>query len=225
MLNKLDLVKQFELITKQEIKNYQDSLNHVLQSLNDLQVNLAKAQEELLGKHSQLHSQNNSLSIENQKLKDECQFLRDAFERFQRDQLAINSDNLFMLNAIKQALALKNTVDTINEKYFDEIFSSINKLRADQEADKRIYNDNYDDLFRRMREEIHTVKDEILSAPTDASLVRKDLEEQLSLHKVDVSGIMRELRIYKADNTITQKKIEQIYTLISRLEKSQESTP
>ena len=223
MLKKNDLAKQFELLTKQEIKNYQDSLNNVLQSIHDLNEKIIQTNDRFSEMNAIYHSNNTNLRVENQKLSNECKNLKEILGIFQRDQLVLNKENIYLLNTLTSALSLKNEMDSLNQTKFDQLSEFLRKLRIDFDDSKRIYQDNLDDLLRRFRTEIQMAKEEIMNAPTDASIVRKDLEEKIAMHKVDVNGIMREIKILKADNTITEKKIEQIYTLISRLQKSQES--
>ncbi len=60
-----------------------------------------------------------------------------------------------------------------------------------------------------------------MDAPTEASLVRNELEQKIYAHKVDVSGIMKELTVFKKENVVIEKKLENIYTLIERLQKQE----
>jgi len=56
MLNRNDLAKQFELVVKQEIKNYQEQFNAILQQLRDLKLNIEQVHKDSLEKHALLHS-------------------------------------------------------------------------------------------------------------------------------------------------------------------------
>jgi len=56
MLNKNDLAKQFELVVKQEIKNYQDSLNFVLQSIDELKKDIKQLNSDMLENYALIHS-------------------------------------------------------------------------------------------------------------------------------------------------------------------------
>ncbi len=225
MLNRMDFVKCFDLLTKQEIKNYQDSLNFVLQSLQDLKERSTDIQNHFLENHALLHSNQNDLAIENEKLRADCRSLRETLERSLRDQELINKKHTAELNAITSEMySFKNHRENTQDK-FENCWKEFSQIRSGIIDNNRVYHDNLDDLLRRFRQEIEQAKREVREAPTEAEKVRADLEQEIGTHKVDVRGLMREIQVYKADATISEKKIEHLYTLFERLKKSSEVAP
>ncbi len=225
MLNRMDFVKCFDLLTKQEIKNYQDSLNFVLQSIQDLKERCNDIQNHFLENHALLHSNQNDLLIENEKLREECRYSRELLERSLRDQSARNSTHSAELHSMVSAMHENEKITEDLENKFQFCSQELTKLKDALATSQRVYYDNLDDLRFRFRQEMSKCKQDILSAPTEADNVRRELKEDISTHKIDVSGLMREIQVYKADATISEKKIEHLYTLIDRLKKSQEVTP
>lgn len=221
MLKKSDLAKQFELVVQQEIKNYQDSLNFILQSINELRESVRQIQQESLENHALIHSMQGDLAIELQSLKSGHVDLNRSFLSRLCDQKDFNDRITFETKG--QANLIKDQAELVSsyQMKFDAISQELKGLKEKTELNNRIFQDNLDDLLRRFRQEILNTKNEILEMPTEASLIKVQLEEKLSSHLVDVDGIMRELRIFKSDNMITQKKIENIYTLIGRLSKQE----
>lgn len=221
MLKKSDLAKQFELLTQQEIKNYNDNLNNVLDSIRQLKEEIREVHQESLENHAMIHSIQGTIAIEVEHLKDACKKMAEHFDRTFNDQRVLNERNSAdfqdLINVYTHQITRENQID---EKLKD-LSKHVVRLESDSLDNQKILNDNLDDILRRFRQEILKTKKEIMDAPTEASLVRRELEEKIALHKVDVSGIMRELRIYKHDNMVTSKKIENIYTLIERLKKSE----
>ena len=219
MLKKSDLAKQFELVVKQEIKNYQDSLNFVLQSIDELKKGLKEAKDDVLESHAASHSEPIRLGIEIQTIKEETNKSIRQIHRLVGDQTSLNETNRNILsNALKEALSKFNEINVLPDKFHD-LWNHVNFVSKKLEEYQRGYSENLMALQSRVKKDIQKSKEEILSAPSESSIVRKDLEDQIASHKVDVSGIMRELTIVKHDAMVSGKKIENIYTLIERLKR------
>ena len=223
MLKRNDLSKQFELVVQQEIKNYQDSLNFVLQSIKELKESIKESNDQFLETYASLHSEQNEIKIELQNLRDVFMESYKSFHNHINDQRVVNQRNQTQILSLTNEFLKKINFDGNFQNKFENLWSEISNLKYKTDTSQKVLNDNLDDLFRRFRKEILKAKQEILDSPSEASLVKTQLEEKIVSHTVDVAGIMRELRIYKHDNMITQKKLENIYTLIERLKKSEVS--
>ena len=221
MLKKSDLAKQFELVVQQEIKNYQDSLNFVLQSINEIKGSILDNHKEFSEKHSFVHNILINLNIELQELKESNSQLSQKCERTKTDQKFVNERNTIEMRDISSALLAKINDQNNFQVKIENLWKEIYKLKSDTATNKRTLNESLDDLLRRFRQEILKAKTDILETPTEASLIKTQLEEKISRHVIDVEGIMKELRVFKQHNMITEKKIENIYTLIERLKKSE----
>lgn len=222
MLKKNDLSKQFELVVQQEIKNYQYSLNFVLQSIKELKESIKEVNDQFLEMHASLHSEQNEIKIELQNLRDVFMDSYKTFHNHINDQRILNQRNQTQVLSLTDEVLKKINFEGNFQNKFENLWSEISNLKSKADTSQRVLNDNLDDLLRRFRKEILKIKQEILDSPSEASLIKTQLEERIVSHTVDVAGIMRELRIYKHDNMVTQKKIENIYTLIERLNKSEE---
>lgn len=221
MLKKSDLSKQFELVIKQEIKNYEDSLNFVLQSIKDLNDAVERVRNQSLENHASLHSAQSNLKIELENLKEEINKLNLSYSSSTRDQEKINRNNVLEMRDITSNVIAIISIEKKLESDIKAVSTDLTNVRFKTEANHRLINDSLDDLLRRFRQEIAKTKSEILERPTEASLVKTQLEEKIASHTVDVAGIMHELQVYKHDNLVTQKKLENVYTLLERLKKSE----
>ncbi len=221
MLKKNDLSKQFELVVKQEIKNYQDSLNFVLQSIKELKESIKEVNDQALENYASLHSEQNEIKIELQNLRDVFMESYKTFHNHINDQRVVNQRNQNQILDVTNEIFKRINFDGNYQSKYENLWSELGNLKSKTETNQRVLNDNLDDLLRRFRQEILKTKKEILESPSDARLIKDELEEKIYRHTIDVEGIMRELRIYKHDNMVTQKKIENIYTLIERLKKSE----
>lgn len=219
MLKRNDLAKQFELIVQQEIKNFNDSMNLILDSLRDLKKGLFDLQEKTESRHAKLHSESEKNQSELARISKEMRDLNEKFESSARDQEVMNRDIELDTSCLTTDV-LRLITDSMNANTsIDNLKKEMSSLHDQFKHARMVINDNLDDLSRRFREELAGCKKEILEAPTEAQKVKTDLEKKLSCHVVDVDGIMKELRIYKHDNMVTQKKIEHLYTLVERLKK------
>ncbi len=217
MLKKTDLSKQFELVIRQEIKNYQDSLNFVLQSLNELKESIREVRKESLENHALLHSDHEDNTIEMKTMKKACTSIGIQFQSFVSDQKALNSQHETIAGDYNEAFQ-KHTQQIEELKAKTELLhAKIYDLKFTADTQKKVLEDSLNDLLCKFRAEIRRAKTEIFEAPSEVSLVKTDLENKLECHKVDVAGIMRELNIFKIDNMVTQKNIENLYTQIERL--------
>lgn len=221
MLKRNDLSKQFDLVVQQEIKNYQDSLNFVLQSIKELKESIQQANDQALENYAALHSEQTDLKIELQNFRHVIMESYKTFHNHINDQRVVNDRNQNQILDVTNEVFKKINFDGNFKSKYEVLWSEIEKIKSKAENSHKVLNDNLDDLLRRFRNEILKTKKEILDSPSDASLIKTELEEKIYRHTVDVEGIMRELRIYKNDNMVTQKKIENIYTLIERLKKSE----
>ena len=218
MLKKSDLAKQFELITQQEIINYKNSLSQIFEKLELLKKEVIEIKEK---NHDSLAA-----------IDARFQQLESAFSVY-KDSVAVDVKRLYMqqsdqavesLNyqrAFNQMLAEFNArtmhLGNVREN-FANVHEQIDKHGQFNKALHEHVQRKLDEIPLAIKKSAEKVKDEILNAPSEASIVRTQLEEKIDSHKVDVQGIMRELQIYKKEAFIVQKKIENIYTLIARLQ-------
>lgn len=221
MLKKNDLAKQFELLTKQEIKNYQDSLNFILQSIDELKNSVESIRKENSESYAKIHSTQQTLGGVISRVNENLKLQSDCFLKHCHDQEVINGRDIEKINNID--CELEHAVRIYNDlrKKITEMQNEQTKISHLVESQVENMNKSFDDCFLKHTKALLKVKKEIQEAPSQAFIVKKELEEKIASHVVDVSGIIKELNIYKRENYITQKKIENIYTLIERLNNSE----
>lgn len=217
MLKKSDLAKQFEMVVQQEIKNYQDSLNFVLQSINQLKDSVEDVRQQSLENHAMLHSvQVNLLG----QLKDaqECYAqLSRKFDIAMSDQRKINERNSLELRDVTNAVIKKISIDSNFQLKSENLMQSVNTVRLENQKEIKNLNQFCSDLMIRFRKEILKTKQDILASPSKADEIKNEMDEKIARHTVDVDGIMREIKVIKKENFIFQKNLENIYTQIEGL--------
>ncbi len=217
MLKRNDLAKQFELVVQQEIKNHQDSVSSIHQANLDLVKRIENIEINLSNKNAALESKNKSLEIEIDLLKSNFVRCSKNVESKLNDLSSSNNDY-----AKKLEITYQNSLDSKDEiELIINFIYSFEKVIKDLEAhvigSKLIIDSSFDILDVKFRSEFNNFKNEVLNLPNDNEKIRKEFEEKIDSHRIDVAGIMKEIVVFKKSTMIVEKQIENIYTLIQRL--------
>lgn len=220
-LKKADLAGEFQLIVKQEIKNYQDSLNFVLSTLRSLQEQITEIRAQQQVNYDVVCSKQHMLDVAIEELK-KSQHAQVQEREFQvNDQRVINERNAAWMNDITGAIHRKICNDSSVDERLKKLSSQISQGEVALDRSHSTLNSRMDDLLLLFRKEILKTKKEIIEMPTEVSIVKKQLEEKIASHHLDVDGILREMRLSRHDMMVIEKKIENIYILIERLKKAE----
>ena len=222
MLNRNDLAKQFELVVKQEIKNYQDSLNFVLQSIDELKKDLVHLNSDMLANYALIHSQHNDLAIQIQVERMLHIELRQHVSSFINDSQDFKEKITKELGLLWDSSLINSRKNEYNENKMKCIREEFEKKEKEFISHSFMVRNACDDMQNKLKKELCNFKDEILSRPSEALQLQSHFEEKINTHRIDVAGIMKELLVMKKENMITEKKLEHVYTLIDRLQKKAE---
>jgi len=219
MLNKLDFQKKFELVVQQEIQNYQNSLNSILQAIRDIKISIQDSKTESLENYALLDTVQNVHSTDLMNLKLEFS------DKIQKIESRINDlckktaqiDELFSKMRINEEKVTEKY--TMLESKLEGIYKDVDQIKISLLVNKRSSEDTHINLVRQIKDSFELQKKELAETPSQLCKAKKEIDDKLNTHIVDVEGILKELTAYKKENYITQKKIENIYTLIERLKK------
>jgi len=218
MLKKNDLAKQFELVVQQEIKNYQDSLNQIHQTHRDLSDRIGLIKTFIDKNTSETHSKIGYLLTDVESLKTNIDILSQKIDKNLKDvkdiitAMNLLTDKYFanVWNKFKSYENLEQVADLVMKK-LDSIQEMVIKNNSKS-------SEQFNCLNFKMDKELKNLKKEILETPTDASKVKEQLDSKINSHILDVQGVTRELRINSKNIHIIEKKLENIYTLIDRIQ-------
>lgn len=219
MLNRNDLAKQFELVTKQEIKNYQDSLNFVLQSINELKEDIKQLNSDMLENYGLIHSQHVDLGIQIEHHRLLHIELRQQVSSWINNQQEIKENYGKELAALWGSSVMNQRKSEINENKLAILKESLEKNQNEIIAHTSTIRNSFNDIETKLNRNLCCMKEEIINLPSETEQLKSELEEKIHTHKVDVAGLMKELLSMKHENMITEKKLEHIYTLIDRIHK------
>lgn len=219
MLKRNDLAKQFELVVKQEILNFNKNLETIFHTLNSLKEGIESVEKTVADNAAKLACHQKYLEIEIELVKRSLMETQARFNRHVNDAKVTQEDNSnhFQQLHIKVDQKITST---------DEISKDLNGFKKQLASCQlsilthiKNVDQGFDQLGARFKKEIQASRDEIMAIPSDAQEIRKELNAKINTHIVDVEGLLREIRLNRSDLHIVQKKIENIYTLIERLKK------
>jgi len=201
MIRKKDLVKQFELVVRQEIIEHNKTI-----SATNLRFN--------------------ELGCEDIRLSHDQEGLFYTFKKMKEDFLKLVSDNeRFNKRNFKEIQIIDESIETVHRNqqnlkgFFDCLSDQFDKMKKAIDELSKLHEYERQRLKYGFIKDINKAKNEILSKPSEAIPLRKEFMEELSMHKIDNEGLLKEIKVLKKTAFINEKKIENLYTLIERLNK------
>lgn len=220
MIKKDELVKKFELLTKQEIKNYNDSLLCTNTSLGDLDRRISVLRDSFGSKIEALQSELGKRDSRISALEFHIKELESKFDRYVNDKQKLYERDAIYREEYREALeklfGMYTQLNIKTNNIFDEINSSTFKLHKqnDQALTETL-------TFKiKLANHIKEVKELLNAMPPIESIIEEKICEKLSVVEVDKNGIQREIEVAKKRCFIIEKQIENIYTRIERLKES-----
>jgi hypothetical protein len=218
MLKRNDLVKQFEMLVKQEITNHNNSILASNKEINEIKnridsilvliddqkkvrenqlmearMSLNKIEQELREQIRSIFRQFNDLVLDSKKQKDE--FIKYIFDK---------TTDLVRYGEYHQFKTILN--DKLKE------LSENNELTVSNlvQSEKRLNNS--------IKESLEELKETKRLIMVQMHQIEDDLKKEIDIYKVDNQGLIREIEILKKKQFIQEKMIENLYTLIKRID-------
>lgn len=211
---KTEFVKRFETVVTNEIKSHNDALTNYRVEINALkeQINkIDKKLEEKFSKSEQLYDKNVQLfQCEKVVLSHYCNKQTGAFEQLKQHV----QENDEKLELCLESLAGKNDLENL-KKEVKQIVSSAQKGFLD-ELEKMYV--RFHDLEQKVLAYCEQYQAYIQEHEHTNECNTASLHARIDSHGINTVGLLRELQVYKKSMFIIEKKIENIYTLIERLQ-------
>ena len=218
MLDRNKLSKQFDLVVQQEIKNHNDQMLHTNISINEIKSRL----DELKNNH-QLKQQNiNEKISEFEFLLREFDIRFSALENTQRE-----TKKLFEKSKVENENKHEEEYKYLEKIEKNQIFvteymfnlkESVKDLLTEFSGLEKKLDLKLDSWSSKLKKDFIRFRDDINSRPSELLMFREEFDDKIKVNKIDVEGILREILIFKKSTFAVEKQIENIYTLISRLQ-------
>lgn len=214
-----DLINRLELSVQQEIKNYNDSLSSILLRLNYLKEDIDSAEKESLENDAVLLSKLKELEINFYLVRD----ARDeSVRKMNRDITILDQKYEAMKTTVDVSLsnALEaSRVSEFNRNTISELMERVSTLEDEIAGHSGLIHHQLESITYQLKKDVQKVKEEIFSKPSDSIEVKRLLEEKINSHAVDVNGLLKEIRTTNKSIMVLEKQIENLYTLVGRLQK------
>lgn len=211
MLKRNDLVKEFEHLVKQEIKNHNDSIlatnlaiNHINSVIDDLCINL--------------NEKINSLKNEDQKNrnlhKKECEKHEENVNEIKRDLSKSKNEFKELCEILNKEISKKKNTsksDSDIEIIKENVKKEIEDLKTKINETQGIIERNIDSKINSLFIHIQAILELIKNCNNEYIKLQKQLDEILNFKKLEKDSFTREIEVLKKQNFINEKKIEDIY--------------
>lgn len=204
--------RRFEALVKKEMLEHQ----HLISSHNKEMQTLRDALNFSMEKFNSISERNEKQLIE--------------FKDATLEQIASLKEKILTMTRVISAQ--KETIEDLNEQLlvFHEIYSGkddiekfkkemSNQIKESTEANLNSFQNCQLDLKILLQH----LKDDLIKLNLDMDYRFSALEEKckndFSIFRIDKESVLRELKFYKKDLFVIEKKIENIYTLIERINK------
>jgi len=215
-----DLIREFELKTQQEIKNYHDVSLATNLSINKVNERLDTIRNSFGAEIEHLKSMMGKKDLLYQQIREEMTEFKGAFASFCSDFRKLNERDALYREQFREALEkifkMHEQLNTKSDKSVDSYLNAQNEFQKTTESFR------HEVLLLRikMAETIKKMKQEILDIPSEAKEVESRLSSELEMVRVDKEGVLREVAVLKRALFISEKYIEDLYTQIKRLKET-----
>jgi len=219
VVKRSDLVEQFERIVQQEIKNFHEtarSFSNSIMALREDVINIKKNINTFIPNHEYRHQELlNEFNERDKHIEHVCECNRLLIETlsFRIDRF---NDLISAVDEKHKELFLEREVFNNEISHFDKTCSGLHsEIEVCENFSKRLVSE----LRGELAVEIQKIRDEIKNVPDKIPELKNNLDKRIDACNFDKDGVLKELRVYKKNMFIIEKKIENIYTLIERLKK------
>ena len=215
LLIKEEIVKRFSSVVSEEIRQHNLAIQRSNADIKSMQAELDSYKLQI----KKLYSENLKLHEETrEQFRKEKESLESVFSS-QRDfvnGISAKIEN-YILDFVDVASTLCKRSDHENCK--DELLNKIHNLSLKIQQDKKDIDEQIARSSFENRKNIDHYSDEFRTSLSDMNKAITLTNNTANTDRIDSVGILRELQIHKKSVFISEKKIENLYTLIERLTK------
>jgi len=221
MLQKRDLVKQFELVVKQEIVNHNNAILATNLAINNIQKKCNELSQKIEDVKKYIDGLISNQKIEYVKEKSNLaqiiNVLKKSFGKYKEDN---TKEILAFFEKTKKMIDGYVLLEDLNN-YKSLIFKGLCLIRDDISCIKSKSSHDKKELDNSINNVIDLVEDiSNNQIPEEINFLDCKYENKMGLNNNEKEALLREIAILKKTCFINEKKIENLYTLIERMKKS-----
>lgn len=181
--------------------------------------------------HKEMQELRDALTLAVQKfesISQACEKEIKEFKEFTINQLCLIKERLIANDLIISEQ--KKTIDSLHRQIheFNDIYVSKvyldkikNELNSSIQSNTTNNINSFQDLQRALNLSMQNMQNDLIKLTIDTALMGSELEKKIdsnfSISRIDKEGVLKQIRIYEKTVFIIEKKIENIYTLMERI--------
>lgn len=219
MLKRNDLAKQFELVVQQEIKNHNDVLLATNLSINEFREDLGEIKKNQVRVNSSFASEISKINQNQLELSEILSKISQKLSSHLNDTRVLNERNAHDYQILIEGFERTLKENAKLQERLIQSQSEQAKLRVLMKELAKSVSQELDQWNKKFGDDLKRTKNEILSLPSESQLIKRELEEKIAASTIDCEGLIKEVQVCKKSAFIVEKKIENLYTLIERIDK------
>lgn len=213
---------EVDLRVAQELKNHQDFIYDTNQALQNLSQNMLSISQLFQKVVNKSESDRKEVLVFFEILKEmvtkKCEELNQRVGNLETNYAALRDSIWDKCEEFTSDFVSKDELIAFTTPKWEEL----DTLQEDLVTNKNYFNTAVTNLRSYAKDQAETLRKELTPVIPKVDPIKKQLDERLSVFKVDFDGLVREIALLKKAVAYDEKKFENIYTLIERLKAGKE---
>jgi len=220
MLQRDSMIKQFELITQHEIAAHNRAVAEATKCINEFRRDV----DAIIFKSDKMVFDTSKKVAELEKSQVELNEKMDAVERLLQEQKKVLEEKVDSYSRIYLGIITENEKKacekSVVEKFNFDLTRKNNELSKEIERLKNETRYNFGVVDTGIDAALNLLREELKHGPGGIDSVKKDVISNIQSVALDAEGVLRELRVYKKEVFVLEKKIEELYNKIDRINRA-----
>ena len=173
--------------------------------------------------HAIIDSRHKGLSIELENLRLNYEKMNKRFDSHVNDTASITENLSKSLDSVIDVAS--DSQDRCNNAmaHIASLHNSVANLETLRKSHVLGFNLTLEHVELKLKDNLEKLKKEIIELPSESKAMRSEFLEKIDMHRIDVAGVLKEVRVTRKEVMVLQKNIEAIYSLIDGLKKKAEA--
>lgn len=216
VIKRSDLIKQFDLVVKQEIINHNKQIEATNQALREMQIKVDTLVHNHASHIAKLESIMWDIGSRFEKLEKEVKNQEHNQNVANKNLERLIDQNYFefhnRIDDIEDYVACEDHVNDL----FEEIEHTIKKFEEMIQTQKFYMHSEFISIKQNLADLFLNYRKDIEEKPSEIPLIKHELEKKIHEAKTDTKCLLEELQLFKNESFIINKKLEHIYNLLGR---------
>jgi len=219
MITKKDLVKQFELVVKQEVIDHNKAIEASNLALNKQKIFVEEEIKKIKENHRLIINEYSLVTKTFNDTNTSVDKMKSLFKDLSNEQHILNLRNSECIQDVSESVKIAGKKQELLDKRLGSLEELVKLIKKEVKKTDDQFVATEEKTRASLTKATKRLKKEMLDIPSRAEEVKAEVMEELSMYKIDTVGLMKEINVLKKDCYIKDKKIENLYTLIERINK------